>query len=254
IYHPWNKLTIPKRGARDWASKYSWSATVRLVWKDGRIIPFEVGPIIRLKITSLVGSEFGSAGKVRVSLPKSGGADNLPSAVAEPMDIEWDVPSYSSTIYRLWARAFNMLVDVAAAWRNVEFALGLVKSGNIETSRPWKAPDRITRGIGSLEAPRGTVRHWMVQKGGKLLNLQIQAPTTSNVSPSDEYGMSPFELAANNTVVTEETQPEEWVGLDFVRSIRSFDPCLACAVHATITSKGSRVKTIKRLLTPACTV
>ena len=254
VYHPWNKLTIPKRGAKDWASKYSWAATVRLVWKDGRILPFEVGPIVRLKITSLVGGEFGAGGKVRVSLPKSGGADDLPASVAEAMDIEWSVPEYSSTIYRLWARAFNMLIDVAAAWRNVEFALGLVKSGSIETSRPWKAPERVTRGIGSLEAPRGTVRHWMVQKSGRILNLQIQAPTTSNVSPSDEYGMSPFELAANNTTVTEETPPEEWVGLDFVRAIRSFDPCLACAVHATVTSKGSRVKLIKRLLTPACTV
>ena len=254
VYHPWNKITVPKRSAKDWASKYSWATTVRLVWKNGKIIPFEVGPIIRLKVTALVGGPFGGVGKLKVSLPRSGGAEDLPPAVTEPMDFEWVVPDYSSTTKRLYARAFNLLIDIAAAWMNLENALYLAKQGRIETSNPWKPPERITRGFGSVEAPRGAVRHWMVQKGGKILNLQIQAPTTSNVSPSDKYGMSPFELAAANTVVTEETPPEQWTGLDFVRAIRSFDPCLACAVHSTVLSKGRKIRLIRRLITPACTV
>ncbi len=254
VYHPWNKLTIPKRTAKDWASKYSWATTVRLVWRDGRVLPFEVGPLVRLRITSLQPSPFtGPQGVLRAELPRSSG-EGLPEAVYEPMELEWEVPEVSTTINRLWARAFNMILDVASAWTNLESAFSLLRDGRIETSTPWKKPDRITRGFGSLEAPRGTVRHWMVQRSGRLLNLQIEAPTTSNVSPSDEHGMSPFELAAANTVVTEEVPPEEWTGLDFVRAIRSFDPCLACAVHATVMRSGSSVKLIRRLITPACTV
>ncbi len=254
-YHPWNKITLPKRTAKDWAGKYSWSTTVRLVWKDGRILPFEVGPFVRLKITSVQSSLFGNGnGTLKVTLPRSGGASDLPASVVDEMTFEWTVPDFSSTIYRLYARAFNMLMDVAAAWVNVNHALDLVRSGQVETSRPWNPPKRITYGFGSLEAPRGTVRHWQVQRDGRLLNLQIEAPTTSNVSPSDQHGMSPFEASAANTVVTEEVPPDQWTGLDYVRAIRSFDPCLACAVHVEVLGSKGKVKDIKRLLTPACTI
>lgn len=252
VFHPWNKITIPKPTAKNWAEKYSWATTVRLAWRDGRIYAFETGPLIRLKVTSIVGSIFGSGGKLRVSLPRSGGAEGLPEGVAEPMEFEWVVPDFSSTLYRLLGRAYNMMLDVAVAWLNVEKALELVRSGKIETSRPWKAPGRITRGFGGLEAPRGTVRHWMVQRGGRVLNLQIQSPTTSNISPSDQHGMSPFELAAANTTVTEEVPPEQWTGLDFVRAIRSFDPCLACAAHIQVVKGNRHVKDIRKLLTAAC--
>ncbi len=89
------------------------------------------------------------------------------------------------------------------------------------------------------------MRHWIVQEGGKIVNYQIHAPTTGNVSPKDKYGMSPFEQSVYNTVVTEEVPPEQWQGLDFVRAIRSFDPCIACAVHLQV----GRVKTIKKMIT-----
>ncbi|MEB3845011.1 MAG: nickel-dependent hydrogenase large subunit [Desulfurococcales archaeon] len=256
VYHPWNKITIPKRTAKNWAGKYSWSTSVRLVWKDGSVRPFEVGPFMRLKITSVQSSMFGNGnGTLKVTLPRSGGASDLPAGVVDEMTFEWKVPDYSTTTHRLYARAFNMLMDVAAAWINVDHALSLVRSGQIETSRPWNPPKRITYGFGSLEAPRGTVRHWQVQKEGRLLNLQIEAPTTSNVSPRDKYGISPFEMSSINIKITEEVPPEQWQGLDFVRAIRSFDPCLACAVHVEVISgRKGKVKDIKRLLTPACTI
>lgn len=249
-YHPWNKITLPNPTERDWASKYTWATHVRLVWKDGTITPFEVGPYARLLVTSMQPSEFGSGNRtLKVTLPRAC-ADELPPSVCDEMTFEWKVPMKSTTIYRLWARAFNLLLDVYAAWVNVVRALDLIKSGNTETSRPWKAPDRITRGVGFTEAPRGTVRHWMVQKGGKVLNIQIHAPTTGNVSPYDDYGRSPFEQSVINSYITEEVAPEQWTGLDLVRAIRSFDPCIACAAHFEIQNNGRVLKTIRKIMIP----
>ena len=248
VYHPWNKLTVPKPGARDWASKYTWAAHVRVVWKDGRITPVEVGPYARMLITSMQKTDFGPGnGTLKVTLPRAC-TDEVPQTVCDEATFEWKVPRRSTTIYRLWARAFNLLVDVAIAWKNVLIALELVKAGKVATSRPWRAPDRITKGIGFTEAPRGAVRHWLTQKSRKTLNLQIHAPTTVNVSPQDKWGMSPFEQSAANTWVTEEVEPNKWEGLDYMRSIRSFDPCLACAVHVQVVDSGKKLKHIKKIL------
>jgi hydrogenase large subunit len=234
-YHPWNKTTIPKPSAPNWASKYNWAAHVRFVWKDGRITPYEVGPVARLTVTAHQPSKFGGGnGVLKVTLPRSGGAEDLPASVVDEMTLEWKAPPYSTTLQRVLARAFNIAVDAAVAWDNVIKAVELVRAGRLKTSRQWTAPPRRTFGVGFTEAPRGIVSHWLVQEGGRIVNYQIHAPTTPNVSPKDEYGMSPYEQSVMNTVVTEEVPPEQWEGLDFVRAIRSFDPCLACAVHIQV--------------------
>ncbi len=260
-FHPWNKLTIPEMSGKriEWNGKYTWATHVRLVWKDGTIVPFEVGPYPRLLAASMhnytvnagvVDAAFSSNGNgtLRVHLPRAC-AEGLPSSVCDPIDFEWKVPPISTTIYRLWARAFNLVIDVVMAWKSVEMGLGLLAQGKVETSRPWKVPSGVTRGFGFTEAPRGTVRHWMVQQGGRTLNIQIHAPTTGNVSPQDRYGFSPFEQSALNSWVTEEGPAEEWQGLDFVRAIRSFDPCLACAVHISFYRNGKEVRKVKKIIT-----
>ena len=259
-YHPWLKVTIPKPTERDWAGKYTWVTHVRMVI-DGKITPFEVGPYARLLVASMQpgGDYLGlyksdGNGTLKVTLPRAC-TDELPQGVCDEATFTWKVPKYSSTLYRLWARAFNILIDVVGAWNNATKALEYVKAGQTRTSRPWKVPGKITFGVGFIEAPRGTVRHWMVQKNGRVLNMQIHAPTTGNASPYDERDgyvkRSPFEQAAVNTYVTEETKPEDWTGLDFVRAIRSFDPCLACAAHITFVKDGRKIKTVKKVITTA---
>ncbi|AEM37950.1 nickel-dependent hydrogenase large subunit [Pyrolobus fumarii 1A] len=260
-FHPWNKITVPEVTSKTikWDGKYTWAAHVRLVWKDGSILPFEVGPYTRLLATSMHAYKLEAAvvdaslvsdgnNKLKVHLPRAC-AEGLPSSVCEPMEFEWKVPPISTTIYRLWARAFNLVVDIVAAWKSVEQGLALLGQGRVETSRPWKTPGDVTRGFGFTEAPRGTVRHWVVQKGGRTLNIQIHAPSTGNVSPQDRYGFSPYEQSVLNSWVTEEGKPEEWQGLDFVRSIRSFDPCLACAVHIGFYRNGKEIKRVKKVIT-----
>ena len=248
VYHPWNKVTIPKPGVKDWAGKYTWDAHVRIVWKNGKIVPVEVGPYANLLATALQPSDFGPGnGVLKVTLPRAC-TDELPLAACEEMTFEWKVPMRSSTIYRLWARAFKVPITIHASWVNVLKALDLVRAGKIEASRPWRAPGRITRGIGFTEAPRGSVRHWVVQKGGRTLNIQIHAPTTVNASPQDKWGMSPFEQSVANSRVTEEIKPEDWHGLDFVRAIRSFDPCLPCAVHVQMVKDSRVLKGVEKIV------
>ncbi len=261
VYHPWIKVTIPNPQQRDWGGKYTWVTHVRMVIEN-RIVPFEVGPYARLLVASKQpGGDYlgyyksSGNGELTVTLPRAC-TDELPGSVCEEMTFKWRVPEFSSTIYRLWARAFNILIDVAAAWNFSIKALEYVKTGRTVTSRPWKAPGRITFGVGFTEAPRGTVRHWMVQRAGRVLNMQIHAPTTGNVSPYDERGgyikRSPFEQSAVNTFVTEESSnPADWTGLDFVRAIRSFDPCLACAAHIQFVKNGKLVKAVKKVITTA---
>ena len=83
------------------------------------------------------------------------------------------------------------------------------------------------RGVGATEAPRGALAHWIVIKDQKIENYQLVVPSTWNASPRDGQGQrSPYEAALIGTPVHDPTQP-----LEILRTIHSFDPCLACAVH-----------------------
>ncbi|GAI19166.1 unnamed protein product, partial [marine sediment metagenome] len=89
------------------------------------------------------------------------------------------------------------------------------------------------RGMGLTEAARGALGHWIEIKDRKIANYQCVVPTTWNISPKDDKGNpGPIEQALVGTKVRDESNPFE-----IVRIIRSFDPCLACAVHL-ITPKG----------------
>ncbi|MEM3893500.1 MAG: nickel-dependent hydrogenase large subunit [Thermofilum sp.] len=263
-YHPWNKVTLPNPAGRDWAKKYSWVVRVNIAWKDGSIGPIELGPFARVYVQSRRSAKTAGGlvqsgnGVIRTTLPRAV-ADELPPAVWEEDTIEWRVPETSTTIYRLWGRAYCLLVAAAGAWHNILAALQLVKAGRTATSRPWRVPSGITRGAGFNEAPRGSVRHWLVQRDGKILNYQIHAPTTENASSRDEvrvtdkvrYARAPYEAAVANITVTEEVPPDHWEGLDVVRAVRSFDPCLACAVHIEFRNNGHVYRALDKIVRDA---
>ncbi len=261
-WHPWNKMTLPKPSEKDWSGKYSWTATVRLLMKDGKITPVELGPVARLCISSLQSfsvesqstSVRGGGGVLRVDLPATRSVSDLPQGVWESMELEYRAPACSTTLERVWARAFNIAVDAASVWINLEKLIEYLRKGIAIVTSTWtlgKYPKDATLGWGTLEAPRGAVNHWLVQKNGKVLNYQIHSPTTINMSPSDSTGLSPFDASIANTVVTEEGSPEEWVGLDFVRAIRSFDPCVSCSAHMQIISENKKLAVLKKVIYPA---
>lgn len=263
LFHPWNKTTVPKPGARDWASKYSWAAVIRYVQPNGAITPMEVGPIARMVATAYTPQSLAAAGveirsgngRIEVTLPKAV-ANDLPPGVYEEDTLVYEAPAFSTTLERVWARAYNIVMDIAALWYNVVWVLEYLKRGGAIKTSKWdrEHPRRRTYGVGLTEAPRGAVRHWLVQEDGKIVNYQIHAPTTGNVSPLGSDGLpAPFEASVRNSVVTEAGDAERWTGLDFVRAVRSFDPCLACAVHMQI-GKGRAARVIKKLISPTFTL
>ena len=228
-YHPWNKETKPKPGAyKQWDGKYSWGSSVRwLDWKNsGEMKTVELGPIARMWATALgrlVPESTGSS--VKFSLPK---ATVVGYRNADEMEFEWKVPEKVNTVERVRARAYYYAYSAYIIYSQVLQGLELVKSGNVKVWNKYKkAKDGL--GVGMHEAMRGGVAHWVVMKNSHIENYQIMAPSTWNAGPrlgDSDYG--PYEDAIVGSPLTESG---EITGVDVVRTIRSFDPFLACCVQ-----------------------
>jgi hydrogenase large subunit len=86
--------------------------------------------------------------------------------------------------------------------------------------------------VGFHEAARGVLSHHMVIRDGKIANYQPYPPTPWCGNPRDSYGTpGPYEDAVQNTPIFEENGPENFKGVDIMRAVHSFDPCLPCGVH-----------------------
>ncbi|MFD4151093.1 nickel-dependent hydrogenase large subunit, partial [Streptomyces goshikiensis] len=102
-------------------------------------------------------------------------------------------------------------------------------------------------GVGFTEAVRGVLSHHMVIRDGKIANYHPYPPTPWNASTRDTFGTpGPYEDAVQNTPIFEENTPENFKGIDIMRAVRSFDPCLPCGVHMYVGSG----KTVKQMHVP----
>jgi hydrogenase large subunit len=129
---------------------------------------------------------------------------------------------------------------------SVEKAMDEVRAGRTQTFAPFKVPDEAI-GCGFHEAVRGVLSHHMVIRNKKIANYHPYPPTPWNASPRDMYGTpGPYEDAVQNTPIFEENGPDNFKGIDIMRAVRSFDPCLPCGVHMYL-GPG---KEIRRLHTP----
>lgn len=274
-YHPWNRTTLPKPGAINFAEKYTWVAEPRLIRRDQKVIPFESGPITVLAADALSASKFEMAGQtwwtsngsvLKIHLPGRTVAEDLPEGSWEEMDIEWHLPKYSTTVGRVLARAVHVAMVVAIAWANLLYGLQLISAGRVQLSRPWtlgKWPS-FSYGAGLMQVPRGTLSHWLVQQNGRIANYQYQAPTTGNASPAngrcnaapwDRQCAGPFEMTLRNSVVTEELPPSQWTGLDFVRGLRSYDPCLVCSAQFEFKGEAGQVyASVQKVIWSVCSL
>jgi hydrogenase large subunit len=227
--HPWNQHTIPKPQKRDFDGNYTWVMSPR--WYDGKdhlALDTGGGPLARLWATAL-------AGLVDNGFVKATGHSvvfNLPkSATRGPVTFEWKIPKWSNTIERDRARTYFQAYACACALYFVEKALGEVRAGHTKTWEPFKVPDEGV-GCGFTEAVRGVLSHHMVIRGGKIANYHPYPPTPWNANPRDVYGTpGPYEDAVQNTPIFEENGPDKFKGIDIMRTVRSFDPCLPCGVH-----------------------
>ena len=137
-----------------------------------------------------------------------------------------------STLGRTAARTLEskLLADVMQSW--FDDLIANVKAGDTKTFNealwePGSWPSEC-RGAGYMEAPRGALGHWIVIKDGKIDNYQAVVPSTWNAGPRDGKGIpGAYEAALeDNHDIHDTKQP-----LEILRTIHSFDPCIACAVH-----------------------
>jgi len=229
--HPWKgeteiKYTGPKPpyDYLDVDKKYSFLKTPR--WKGHAM---EVGPLARVLVGYARGREdFKEV--VDSTLAKL----NVPAA------------ALFSTLGRTAARGLESIL--VAQW-GIEFfdqLIANIRNGDRRmadtTMFDPKTWPQHAEGVGMMEAPRGALAHWIVIEDGKTKNYQLVVPSTWNASPRDPEGkMSAYESSLMGTPIADPEQPVE-----ILRTIHSFDPCLACAVHL-YDEEGKHVSKVKVL-------
>jgi hydrogenase large subunit len=230
--HPWNQTTIPKPQKREFNGNYTWVMSPR--WLDKRTgahlaLDTGGGPIARLWTTAL-------AGLVDLGYVKAPGDKTvrirLPKTATKPeAEFVWRIPKWSNAIERDRARTYFQAYAAAVGLYCCEKAMKEVHAGRTQTFAPFKVPDEAI-GCGFHEAVRGVLSHHLVIRNGKIANYHPYPPTPWNASPRDTYGtLGPYEDAVQNTPIFEENGPDNFKGIDIMRAVRSFDPCLPCGVH-----------------------
>jgi hydrogenase large subunit len=128
-------------------------------------------------------------------------------------------------------RTYFQAYAAAVALYCVDKALDEIRAGHTKTWSDFTVPkDAI--GCGFHEAVRGVLSHHMVIENGKIANYHPYPPTPWNASVRDIYGTpGPYEDAVQNTPIFEENERDNFKGIDIMRTVRSFDPCLPCGVH-----------------------
>jgi hydrogenase large subunit len=193
----------------DTSASYSWLKSPR--WKGHAM---ETGPLARVLMLYASGHE-----------PTKELADKSLAQLGLPLEAMF------STMGRTAARALEckILADTMPQWYDALMAN--IRAGDVRTfnDKLWEPSTwpRHAQGVGFLEAPRGSLAHWIVIDDGKISNYQAVVPTTWNAGPRDAAGAEgPYEAALRGQSVQDPKQP-----LEILRTIHSFDPCLACAVH-----------------------
>jgi hydrogenase large subunit len=229
--HPWNQTTLPRPQKRDFKGNYTWVMSPR--WLDQRTgdhlaLDTGGGPIARLWATALsglvdIGYVKATGHSVKINLPKT--------AMLPETEFEWHIPKWSNTLERDRARTYFQAYAAATALHFVEKALAELHAGRTATWSEFKVPEEAI-GCGFHEAVRGVLSHHVVIREGKIANYHPYPPTPWNANPRDMYGTpGPYEDAVQNTPLFEENGPDKFKGIDIMRTVRSFDPCLPCGVH-----------------------
>jgi hydrogenase large subunit len=193
----------------DTNASYSWMKSPR--WKGHAM---EVGPLARVLMLYAAGHE-----PTRELAGMALGKLDLP------------LEAMFSTLGRTAARTLEtkIIADALPGWYDALMAN--IKSGDVRTfnEKLWSPSQwpKHAQGVGFTEAPRGGLAHWIVIDDGKITNYQAVVPSTWNAGPRDPQGQDgPYEAALKGHALANTAQP-----IEILRTIHSFDPCIACAVH-----------------------
>lgn len=147
-----------------------------------------------------------------------------------------------STLGRHGARAIRAAVLSELAMKQWQLLTDNILKGDTTIYNKPEFPKGTIEGVGFHEAPRGVLSHWVVVEDGTIKNYQAVVPTTWNASPRDTSGtLGPYEASLLQNPVADPEHP-----LEVLRTIHSFDPCMACAVH-TFDPSGRNIAKVKVL-------
>lgn len=203
---PYTQLDIDK--------EYSWIKSPRWKGPDGTLHAMEVGPLARVLMLYASGHE-----QTQALVDYTLGELDLP------------IDALFSTLGRTAARTLEtkIIADTMQTWYDnliANIKAGETKTFNEQLWEPSSWPQQA-KGVGYTEAPRGALAHWVVIEDGKIANYQAVVPSTWNAGPRDANGQpGAYEAALKGHTLHDVEQP-----IEILRTIHSFDPCLACAVH-----------------------
>jgi hydrogenase large subunit len=224
--HPFQGETEPAFNEWNPEGKYSWVKAPRF---EGR--PMQVGPLSQVLVGFALGHERTKFWATRVL--ETAGA--IAKTKLTPAVLH-------STLGRHAARAIRCAVLSDLAQKHWKLLVENIGKGDTKIFNAPSFPKGEVRGFGFHEAPRGVLSHWVVINDGKIDNYQCVVPSTWNAGPRDGKGqMGPYEASLVGNPVANPELP-----LEALRTVHSFDPCLACAIH-TADAEGNEIARVKVL-------
>jgi hydrogenase large subunit len=210
--HPWEGETEPQFTGWQAEGKYSWVKAPRY---NGE--PAQVGPLAQVLIGYAQGHPL-TRKYTDLAIEKVaaiGGVRATPAAL-------------HSTLGRHAARAIRACMLGELAQKHLQLLIDNIGKGDLAIFNAPEFPSHEVEGVGVHEAPRGLLSHWIVIDDAKIKNYQAVVPSTWNASPRDHAGVhGPYEASLLHTPLARPEEP-----LEVLRTVHSFDPCMACACHS----------------------
>jgi hydrogenase large subunit len=224
--HPFVGETVPKYTEFDPKEKYSWSKAPRFQGKA-----MQVGPLATVLGAFAQGHE-----------PTQRWATKVLDTAGAIAKVKLTPAVLESTLGRHAARVIHCAVLAETALKHWQLLVENLGKGDLAVYNVPVFPKGEQRGVGFHEAPRGTLSHWIVIEDGKIKNYQAVVPSTWNAGPRDSKGqLGPYEASLVGNPMADSNLP-----LEALRTIHSFDPCLACAVHM-VDPEGREISRVKVL-------
>ncbi len=219
--HPYQGETTPNYTDFQDEGKYSWLKSPTFYGK-----PMQVGPLARVLAMHAAGHA-----------PTQKYAAETLERVSAIAGAQVGIEAMHSTIGRHAARAISCAVQMDEIGNQWDLLVGNMAKGDLATFNRPVFPKGEQRGMGFHEAPRGMLSHWVVIEDGKIRNYQCVVPTTWNAAPRNEQDApGAYEACLLDNPVADPEHP-----LEVLRTVHSFDPCLACAVHVLDTEHDQTV-------------
>jgi hydrogenase large subunit len=220
--HPYRGETEPEYTDFQDNAKYSWVKSPTFAGE-----PAQVGPLARVLVAAAAGHQ-----------PIVKHLTRLLGLVKGIAKVDLPLAALHSTLGRHAARAVMCAANVDMLGAQWQLLVDNIGRGDVATFDKPVFPRGEVAGFGIHEAPRGMLSHWVVIADGVIKNYQAVVPTTWNAAPRNERDQSgPYEASLVGTPLADPERP-----LEVLRTVHSFDPCLACAVHLVDTTRREIVK------------